>query len=304
MSEKTTDPSISCVIPTHNRRDFLAKALESIIAQTVLPGEIVVVSDVPDPGAEALCVYAAGTTTIPIRFVYDPTTRGGASASRNIGAAAAVGTFLAFLDDDDLWLPTYLERVRARRNDTGSQMVVTWRTLAKGTVCVDGPSMSEGLRAKDVVAVSYGTTGSNMAMTKDSFHRCGGFDDQMPVKNDTDFFFRFLKAGGSYSVLSERLVIQLKHESGQLTNNDERRAKGTLVYMQKHKDDLRLKDRRHLRLSVHRIRYHMADDWWSRYSHLALALANYSPAKYFEERRLRAMWIELDLRYKQSLQGR
>ncbi|WP_382307704.1 glycosyltransferase family 2 protein [Herbiconiux sp. UC225_62] len=289
--------TISCVIPTHNRSDFLAKSLKSISEQTLSPLEVVVVSDVVDPSAEQLCQELGASAPYPIRYVYDPETRGGASASRNVGAREARGDVLAFLDDDDLWLPEYLEKVTALLSSSGQDMVVTWRTLVKGGVTVDGPAMEEGLRASDVVAVSYGTTGSNMAMTRGSFWRADGFDDQMPVKNDTDFFFRFLKAGGSYAVLRDRLVLQVKHGSGQLTNNDERRAAGTEVYMQKHRSDLKLKDRRHLRLSIHRIRYHMAPDPVRRYYHLALALVNYSPAKYLEERRLRRMWLDLDRKY-------
>ena len=284
----------SCIIPTHHRPDFLAVALESVTAQTTRAFEIIVASDVESPESEVVCAEHEARTGVPVRFVFDAATRGGASASRNLGARFATGDVLAFLDDDDRWEPTYLERVVEQIERPGKDMAVTWRTLVKGDFRTPGPTIEEGLRARDVVAVSMGTTGSNMAVTRTAFSTIGGFDDTIPVKNDTDFFYRFLKAGFDYGVVREPLVLQVKHGAGQLTGNNIRRARGTLVYMEKHRADLRFSDRRHLRLSMHRIYYHLASGRREKYWHLFLALVNYSPLKFLKERRLRRMFLEIE----------
>lgn len=286
--------SISCIIPTHLRPDFLALSLASITGQSKTPHEIIVASDVDSPESEAVCAAHQASTGVRVLYVHDLSARGGASASRNIGARHATGDALAFLDDDDLWEPSYLQRVEEVLSRPRTQMAVTWRMLVKGEFRTPGPTIEEGLRARDVIAVSMGTTGSNMAMTRESFEAIGGFDDRIPVKNDTDFFYRFLKAGFGYGVVREYLVLQVKHGKGQLTGNNIRRAQGTLVYMEKHKADLRFSDRRHLRLSMHRIYYHLASNPAKRYYHLALALLNYSPIKYLKERRLRRMFLTIE----------
>lgn len=286
--------TISCIIPTHQRPEFLALALQSVTSQSVQPYEVIVASDVDSPASEEVCHDHEAASGVPIRYVYDPQTRGGASASRNIGARQATGDVLAFLDDDDVWEPSYLERVQEQIARPGKDMAVTWRMLVKGDFRTPGPTIEEGLVARDVVAVSMGTTGSNMALTRASYERISGFDELIPVKNDTDFFYRFLKAGYDYGVVREYLVLQVKHGTGQLTGNSIRRAEGTRVYLEKHKADLRFSDRRHLRLSMHRIYYHLATNPIRKYFHLGLALANYSPAKYLKERELRKMFLAIE----------
>lgn len=291
---KKAMPAVSCIIPTHDRPQLLRLSIASVLEQSSLPLEIVVASDVDDAATRALCDELAAAAPIPVRYVHDPAAGRGASASRNTGAAVARGDVFAFLDDDDLWLPGYLEHALAAMTATGRDMAVTWRMMARGAVRVDGPTLEEGLRARDVIAVSLGTTGSNMVVTAAAFAAIGGFDPAIPVKNDTDFFYRFLHAGFDYAVVRDRLVVQVKHGGPQLTGNSESRATGTEAYMRKHAAALRLRDRRHLRLSIHRIRYHNAGNPVQRYKHLALALLNYSPAKYLQERGLRRMWLALE----------
>jgi len=94
-------PAFSVIIPTYGRPAFLADALQSVAQQTVDSLEIIVVDDAsPDP-----VVLPPRTAATLIRAQ----TNGGAASARNIGATAAGGDALAFLDDDDTWLPTRLE---------------------------------------------------------------------------------------------------------------------------------------------------------------------------------------------------
>ncbi len=285
---------VSVIIPTHKRAAFLPSSIGSVLSQTRQPVEVIVCSDVSDEETESAVHTLAATTDVPLRYVYDPATPGGASASRNGGAAVAQGDVLAFLDDDDVWEPGYLQAAIDAAAAEGTDMAVVARWMVKGDTRVEAPVLAPNKTAQDVVAVSLGTTGSNMVLTRDAFVRSGGFDESIPVKNDTDFFFRFLLAGHTYTSVAERLALQVKHGTGQLTGNTERRAAGTKIYMAKHAVHLRARDRRHLRLSYFRIRYHLAKNPLFKYTYLALALINYSPQKYFEERSIRRAWIKLE----------
>ncbi len=290
----TADATVSVVIPTHLRPDYLRLAVGSALRQSRSPLEVIVCSDVDDAEAETVVNELAEDAVIPVRYVYDPATSGGASASRNIGAGAASGSVLAFLDDDDLWEPEHLEAAIAAGARSGAHMAVTGRWMVKGSTRVEAPLLRAGRSAGDVVAVSLGTTGSNMVVSRAAFVSSGGFDEAMPVKNDTDFFFRFLLAGHRYEVEPKRLVLQVKHGTGQLTGNTERRAAGTRGYMEKHAVHLRERDRRHLRLSYYRIKYHLAENPATRYVYLVAALLNYSPQKYLAERATRRAWLQLE----------
>jgi GT2 family glycosyltransferase len=289
-SAVSDDVRVSCVIPTHRRPDFLREALESVVKQTLGVHEIVVVSDVDDPEAAELCREVSAQHGVRIEYVFDEQTPGGASASRNLGGYRASGTHVAFLDDDDWWDQRYLENGVACLRSSGADIVVTWRNLVNAERVVHGPVMRPGLRAKDVAAISLGTTGSNMLVSREAFLSVAGFDPRLPVKNDTDFFYRLLSAGFRYGVVSEYLVFQRKHSSGQLTGSSPRRAAGTLAYLEKHRATLTLRDRRFLRKTAHRIKWKTSPRTVDRYLHLAGAVANYSLREFIRERKNKAMW--------------
>lgn len=288
-------PSFACVIPTHNRHDFLRESLSSALDQTLTPDQVIVVSDVADPEAAEICSQlAADSGHLNVVFVHDPSAGSGASASRNRGAAEAATEYIGFLDDDDLWQPTLLEAVARTLNGSAADLVAINREIFSETDSHVGPRIVEGLTSADVAAASLGTTGSNMIVSRRAFDAIGGFDAQLPVKNDTDFFFRYLLAGFTYAVVPSLLVRQRKHGLGQLTTKNERRAHGTELYIAKHREHLTRRDLRKLRLTIHRIRRASATTFRDRTVHLLGALANYTPADFIRERREWKMWHQAD----------
>ena len=95
---------VSVIIPTYNRVEFLKLTLESVINQTYKLIEIIVVDDGSTNTETAdLCSNYKNIKYIKIE------NSGGPAQPRNIGIANATGMFLAFLDDDDIWLPNKIE---------------------------------------------------------------------------------------------------------------------------------------------------------------------------------------------------
>ena len=105
------DLEVSVVIPTHGRAPFLRESLQSVAAQTRRPDEIIVVDDGSEPATRDR--KAALAAEYGCQFIASPERRGAAYA-RNIGAAAAKGNFLCFLDHDDMLLPSSTEKKLAR----------------------------------------------------------------------------------------------------------------------------------------------------------------------------------------------
>lgn len=100
-------PRFSVILPTHDRRDMLREAIASVAQQTLDDWELIVVDDAsPEPISEDELRNLAGDNARLIRL---DSSLGGAGA-KNMGSRAAGGQLLAFLDDDDLWEPTYLAR--------------------------------------------------------------------------------------------------------------------------------------------------------------------------------------------------
>lgn len=105
----TTDPTpfrVSVIIPAYNAARYLAETLESVLAQTVAPHEILVIDDGSTDATPAI------TAKYAPRVTYLHQQNRGVSAARNNAIGQATGNWIAFLDSDDLWEKQFIERVR------------------------------------------------------------------------------------------------------------------------------------------------------------------------------------------------
>lgn len=111
------NPLVSCIVPTYNGERFLAEALDSILAQTYGPIEIVLVDDGSTDNTRAI-VDSYGER---VQYIYKEHT--GIPATCNLGLRAAQGEFISFLDADDLWVPEKTEiqmNLLAAKPETGA----------------------------------------------------------------------------------------------------------------------------------------------------------------------------------------
>lgn len=115
---KDGSPSVSVVIPTFNRPGMLAQAVESVLAQTVQPRDILVV-DNGDTHEEIAALI--GRYGGKVRCVAEPTP--GVQAARNRGFAETDGAWVATLDDDDLYRPDFLERMLPAIEDERADII-------------------------------------------------------------------------------------------------------------------------------------------------------------------------------------
>lgn len=124
-------PLVSAVIPTRGRPELLACAIRSARRQTWLNLEVVVVVDGPDAATAA---YLETVTDPRLRVIFLDEQRGGSDA-RNAGVRAARGEWVAFLDDDDEWLPEKIEKqMRAAHDMPDWFPVVSCRLIAQSPV--------------------------------------------------------------------------------------------------------------------------------------------------------------------------
>lgn len=102
---------VSVIIPTYNRGYFISKTIDSVLAQTYRPVEIIVVDDgSSDDTSVVVDKYGS-----QLRYIYQE--NAGLASARNTGLAAARGEYIAFQDSDDIWLPWKLQaQVALMRN--------------------------------------------------------------------------------------------------------------------------------------------------------------------------------------------
>ncbi|WP_183086154.1 glycosyltransferase family 2 protein [Mycetocola tolaasinivorans] len=279
---------VTCVIPTHDRDVSLKRAVESVLGQTQQPKRIVVVDDLGADSTRALVESYAAVVYIDGSQIDEKS----AGSSRNLGARNLSTKWIAFLDDDDEWAPTFLEELfKAAERRPAISLLVSWSDLSyENGRLVPASRMAEGHTQRDVVAKNPGFTGSNFLIRASTFRELGGFDGSLWVANDLDFITRYLGSKNVYGVVQESLVlIGVGDGQEHLTSRSRRHAEGIKRYLSKHRGKANFIQRRPLLR-----RYHLA----SRYpgqsrtramGHFALQLFYSSPKDILVviERRLR-----------------
>ncbi len=179
--------NVSVIIPTHNRADLLPRALNSVLAQTLPPGEIILVDD-----------GSTDRTGDLIRQQY-PTVRylrqacRGVSAARNLGIAAARGDWIALLDSDDAWLPGKLQ---AQHNALGAHhgcrlchTEEIWIRNGRRVNPMRKHAKSGGRIFRRCLPLCVISPSSTL-IHRDLLDETGGFDETLPACEDYDLWLR------------------------------------------------------------------------------------------------------------------
>ena len=124
MAELKNLPLVSAVIPTYRRPELVLRAVNCCLAQTYPNMEVVVVVDGPDAEVEAVL---AAVNDDRLQVVVNPVNSGQAQC-RNLGVRNARGEWIAFLDDDDEWMPTKLERQLALPMPPSGRVLLSCRS--------------------------------------------------------------------------------------------------------------------------------------------------------------------------------
>jgi glycosyltransferase involved in cell wall biosynthesis len=224
------DCLVTCVIPTHRRPQLLARALESALAQTLAPGEVIVVDDEASDAARAVASAAAESARCPVRYLTHSRGRG-PSTSRNVGAESARGEWLAFLDDDDAWLPGYLAAALA---NASADLILTARwDVAEDGVRRPGKAPPSSFEERDWLRRNLGGTGSSTIIRRALFSAIGGYDEKLRASEDRDLILRAMRAGARYAAVGERL-LEHRDQGPRLTRRARAILPGRLRFLAKH----------------------------------------------------------------------
>jgi len=209
--------AVSVIIPTYNRGAMVREAIASVLAQRDIDCELIVVDDGSIDGTEEdLAEHAAAHGYQVIR-----TAHRGVAAARNRGVAEARSEFVAFLDSDDLWMPSKLARqvdfMRANPHLQISQCGERWRRRGRWV----NPGRRHRKRGGDFFVDSLRTclvSPSAAIMRRDFFCALGGFDETLAACEDYDLWLRVL-VENEIGLLDEPLVIRRAGHPDQLSTS-------------------------------------------------------------------------------------
>ena len=209
-------PSVSVIIPTHNRRDYVREAIASVVAQTYQDFELIVVDDGSDDDTGTL-VAEFSPVCPSLRYVCQANR--GVSVARNTGVALSSGHYLAFLDSDDVWQPSKLERqlafFGAHPRASICQTEEIW--LRRGVRV--NPHAKHRKTGGDIFARSLErclVSPSAVMLRRSLFDRVGGFDPCLPACEDYDLWLR-IGATQPIHLLDTPLVIKRGGHPDQLS---------------------------------------------------------------------------------------
>ncbi|HEX7044865.1 MAG TPA: glycosyltransferase [Burkholderiales bacterium] len=250
MSRET--PLVSVVVPTFNRPGLVGRAIASALAQTVSDIEVIVVDDAPSEETRA-AVGRIGDRRV--RYLAHERNRG-PSASRNTGIAAARGRLIAFLDDDDEWLPAKIEKQLACLDGERLDAVA-------GIGLIDGKVPLRCWRSRVTLdELRRGNRwGSCTFIGRAEAVREVLFDEDLAVGEDWDFYIRFAR---KYTIgcLLEPLFIY--HQAGtDAASNRLLRGARTMSPLELER-----------RIGVLRKHREFFGEWWYRF-HLATSLLSH-----------------------------
>lgn len=212
---KTT---LSVIIPVFNGEKYIKKAVDSVLNQTFLPQEILIVNDGSTDKTKSI-IEEYQKSYSNLRCVHK--TNGGLSSARNTGIKEAKGDFLAFLDADDLWEKTKLEKQmqvfqNSKFKDLGVVYCDYYNFDEKGNRIKDSEyfqlneSIKGNIYKQLIVGNLVASSGSGVLIKKECFEKVGFFDEKLKACEDWDMWFRIAQFY-EYDFVPEKLVGLRRH---------------------------------------------------------------------------------------------
>ncbi|MBA6225830.1 glycosyltransferase family 2 protein [Colwellia sp. MB02u-18] len=222
-------PSISVVIPFYHAEAFFDETYQSIKQQTIQPQEIIVVND--GCGAKALDFLSQYDDIKVIDFEENK----GVSTARNAGAKAATSTWIAFLDADDMWIPTKLEVQLAFLEEhphfsachTG---VTTFDKTGDLSTFVNKPF---DLTIVDLLE-SMQVTPPSLLITKAALEAVNYFDQKIRCSEDHELSIRLVQQGFRIGFINQALTKVRRMDHGNISSNGRTILIGHCQLLKKH----------------------------------------------------------------------
>jgi glycosyltransferase involved in cell wall biosynthesis len=198
-----TGALVSVVIPAYNAGAFIEEALQSVLGQTYSNLEVIVVDDESTDDTRArVAAFGARVTLIP-------QANAGAAVARNTGIRYSHGKYLAFLDADDIWLPSKVARLvdALERSPEAGAAYHGYVAMDEGGAVVGQPVLPahDGDVLEPLLLGCF--FGPPMVMIpRACLDRVGGFDPELRLGEDWDLFLRIALAGLPVRCVPEILV--------------------------------------------------------------------------------------------------
>ena len=213
--------SVSVIIPTYKNRGGLASSIDSVLSQNCASLLEIIVVDDNDPDSD----FRASTVTLMEQYATEPlvkyicheSNKNGAAA-RNTGIKASKGDFIAFLDDDDLFLPDKLNLQVDYLNSHQDKDAVYCFACRNGKVV--SKSVIEGNGIRDILLLQSNYFTPTLMFRREAVEAIDGFDEGFRRHQDYDLRLRFFDSGYTIGCVQEVLVEIGLNQGENILNGD------------------------------------------------------------------------------------
>lgn len=214
--------SVSAIIPVFNGESFLQDAIESILQQTHRVSEIIIIDDGSKDKSFDIAISISKSSSVPVKVFKQQNS--GVSVARNLGLLKSSGDLVAFLDVDDIWKPTKIEKQLAFYDNLENYDAFiftdyylddendTFRALAGHTdynVCTQSNFSKEEFQLAFIKRNFIGTA-STVMFNREIALKIGGFNNRLNHSEDFDFILRYSQHGCVYAI-TDPLAIKRSH---------------------------------------------------------------------------------------------
>ena len=228
-------PKVSVIIPTYNRSNFLHSAIKSVLNQTFEDFEVIVVDDASTDNTRQVLDKFDDKRICYIRHKENK----GGSAARNTGIKRSKGEFIAFLDDDDLWMPSKLEKQLDLINknlEIGAVYTGAYKINESDKIIMCNYPSLRGNIFPDILKKNYVGSCSAVLIRKECIDRIGLFDENLPAGQDFDLWIRLAK-NYQFDYVNEPLVIHRIHKK-RITTDHYGRLRAKKLLFKKYSKEL------------------------------------------------------------------
>lgn len=268
---------ISVVLPVYNQPSLLREALQSVQKQSLKDIEVVVIDD----GSEADISNIVNRFGKWARHIRHEESQG-AAAARNTGIKHANGKFIAFLDADDLWKPTKLEKQLSVFENADDNVGLVYTGFIQyeidGTEWKRYPEARGSIYVDELERDRIHPT-STVMIRQNILEEVGGFDTELPSRQDYDLWLRLTE---HYKVdYVDEILVDKREQPDSISKDFESRIEGDHAVFEKVKKrsaELNLYTRSRIHSYHHHVigrDYESNGERWKALKHLSLAILRY-----------------------------
>ncbi|MBZ0135242.1 MAG: glycosyltransferase [Planctomycetes bacterium] len=207
----STGPLVSVIIPTYNRASEFHRSVDSVVAQTWRPLQLVLVNDgSTDNTSEAMTFIEPKVRDAGVEPLFINQPNGGCASARNTAVNRSTGAYFAFLDDDDEWLPTKIEKqvAEVQRTDADACCTQARKLVTRGEIIQppDPANLIRGVNPGRYMDRTLDAHLITLLVARTMWEVVGEFDTDLKTGSDTEWIAR-LSHYANFCAVPEILAV-------------------------------------------------------------------------------------------------